>query len=29
MKFYTHAHVRSNTVCVRGYKNGKRFDEQG
>jgi DNA polymerase elongation subunit (family B) len=25
MKFYTHAHVRSNTVCVRGYKNGKRF----
>ena len=28
MKFYTHAHVRSNTVCVRGYKNGKRFDER-
>ena len=28
MKFYTHAHVRSNTVCVRGYKNGKRFVEK-
>jgi len=28
MHFYTHAHVRGDQICVRGYKNGARFSDR-